>query len=286
MSVLCIYHDNCADGFGAAWAIRAALGSMVEFHPSTYQEQPPDVKGRKVVIADFSYKRPVLEQLALEAQSILILDHHKSAVEELSYLPSPPPDVPYMAGWLPDSGVYARFDTGRSGARIAWDHFHAAVAPPRLIDHIEDRDLWRFKLPGTREIQANLMSFPYDFSLWDTLMAADVSTLRMGGEAIERKHNKDVADLVKALKRRMIIGGYDVPVASLPFTLVSDAAHEMALGEPFAGCYWDTTDYRIFGLRSSDTGVDVSQVAATYGGGGHRNASGFRVPRDHPLAIA
>jgi nanoRNase/pAp phosphatase (c-di-AMP/oligoRNAs hydrolase) len=59
--------------------------------------------------------------------------------------------------------------------------------------------------------------------------------------------------------------------------LVSDAAHELAKGRPFAGCYWDTPDGRVFGLRSTDEGVDVSAVAKQYGGGGHRNASGFRV---------
>ena len=29
--VLCIYHANCADGFGAAWAVHRALGDDVEF---------------------------------------------------------------------------------------------------------------------------------------------------------------------------------------------------------------------------------------------------------------
>ena len=28
---MCIYHGNCADGFGAAWVVRKALGSDVEF---------------------------------------------------------------------------------------------------------------------------------------------------------------------------------------------------------------------------------------------------------------
>jgi nanoRNase/pAp phosphatase (c-di-AMP/oligoRNAs hydrolase) len=32
-----------------------------------------------------------------------------------------------------------------------------------------------------------------------------------------------------------------------------------------------------FSLRSSDDGEDVAEVAKQYGGGGHRNASGFTV---------
>ena len=50
-----------------------------------------------------------------------------------------------------------------------------------------DRDLWLFHLDGTREIQANLFSYPYDFGVWDTLMATDVQSLRADGAAIERK---------------------------------------------------------------------------------------------------
>ena len=32
MNPLCIYHGNCADGFGAAWVVRRALGFAVDFH--------------------------------------------------------------------------------------------------------------------------------------------------------------------------------------------------------------------------------------------------------------
>ena len=54
--------------------------------------------------------------------------------------------------------------------------------------------------------------------------------------------------------------------------------YRMAKGEPFAACYWDTPAGRVFSLRSTDDGVVVSAVAKKYGGGGHRNAAGFRVP--------
>ena len=62
MKTLCIYHGNCADGFGAAWAIRHALGDTVEFMAGVYQQEPPDVAGRDVILVDFSYKAAVIEQ--------------------------------------------------------------------------------------------------------------------------------------------------------------------------------------------------------------------------------
>jgi oligoribonuclease NrnB/cAMP/cGMP phosphodiesterase (DHH superfamily) len=75
----------------------------------------------------------------------------------------------------------------------------------------------------------------------------------------------------------MNIGGHNVPMANLPYTLTSDAGHLLAKGEPFAGCYWDTPKGRVFSLRSQDDGLDVSEIAKQYGGGGHKNASGFRL---------
>ncbi|WP_256831668.1 DHHA1 domain-containing protein [Pseudomonas sp. Pse1] len=300
---MCIYHGNCADGFGAAWVVRQALGTDVEFVPGVYGQEPPDVTGKNVILVDFSYKYDVLAELANKANSIIVLDHHKSAAEDLARF------EPFHAGIEEDTrhddgspllgwktahtmansqngpAIACCFDMNRSGAMLAWDHFFPDQEPPQLLRHIEDRDLWLFKLDGTREIQANLFSYPYDFDVWDKLMSADVETLRSDGAAIERKHHKDVAELVAVTKRRLVIGGHDVPAASLPYTLTSDAGHLMAQGEPFAACYWDTPDGRSFSLRSTDEGLDVSEIAKQYGGGGHRNASGFRVPFGHELTL-
>ena len=187
------------------------------------------------------------------------------------------------AGLPAGSRTVALFDMQRSGAGLAWDFFFPAQQRPALIDTIEDRDLWRFALPHTREVQANVFSYPYDFRTWDFLMARGkdhmgIQDMAQEGGAIERKHHKDIAELVTASKRRMVIGGYDVPVANLPYTLSSDAGHLMCAGEPFAACYMDTPRGRVFSLRSSDAGVDVSEIAKRYGGGGHRNAAGFQMP--------
>lgn len=300
MKPLVIYHANCADGFTAAWAVRQAMDC--DFHPGVYNEPPPAAEGRDLILVDFCYPRHVLWDIQQVANSILVLDHHKSAEADLQ------PEHQHIVridqsahnfnwdkvleyaradkGWIPRTVIYALFDQNRSGAGIAWDFFHPGAPRPELIDHVEDRDLWRFALPGTREIQAAVFSYPYEFDVWDLLMETPMEALRAQGVAIERKHHKDVAELVKVAKRQMVIGHYDVPVASLPYTLASDAGHLMATGQPFAACYYDKDGGRVFSLRSTDQGVDVSEVAKLYGGGGHARAAGFTVPRDHELARA
>lgn len=282
MKPLCIYHGNCADGFGAAWVVRKYFGGVVDFHSGIYGDAPPDVKGRDVLLVDFSYKWPVLSKMAHEARSIVVLDHHKTAEEDLGALPKAifwsPNDLAGRADFSAALPIEVVFDMSRSGAMIAWDFFFRGKEPPALLKHIQDRDLWLFKLEGTREIQANVFSYPYDFEVWDRLMSSDVNVLRVEGAAIERKHHKDIAELLGVAKRRMTIGGHVVPAANLPYTLSSDAGHAMAKGEPFAACYMDTPKGRVFSLRSAPDGVDVSVIAKGYGGGGHRAASGFTMP--------
>lgn len=287
MSELCIYHGNCADGFGAAWSVREALGN-IEFHAGVYQDNPPEVTGKDVILVDFSYKRSVLNEMAGKARTVLVLDHHKTAADDLAGLP-PPLEGSYdsnaMADWARECNapcaLHALFDLERSGAGIAWDYFHGRPRPP-LIDHIEDRDLWRFNLPETREIQAAVFSYPYDFDVWTRLMyQTDLSELALQGEAIERKHHKDVAELVQVVTRHMRIGGHVVPMANLPYTLTSDAGHLLCGDEyPFAGCFWFTPDGWVFSLRSREDGADVGEIAKQYGGGGHKHAAGFRIPFD------
>ena len=265
MKILCIHHGNCADGFAAAWVVRKVFGEEnVEFVAGVYQTPPPDVKGRNVILVDFSYKRPVLEKMVEDADSVTVLDHHKTAEADLTGL----------------AGADTVFDMSRSGARIAWDYFFPDIAPPQLLLHIEDRDLWRFELPSTREIQAAIFSYPYDFAVWDKLMTLDPVNLIAEGTAIERKHFKDIVELVKVCRRELKIGGVVVPAASLPYTLTSDAGHLMAIEHPskIGVCYWDTPVGRVFSLRSTDDGPDVSEIAKQYGGGGHAHAAGFTVP--------
>lgn len=317
-----IYHKNCADGFSAAWCFYHAQKNMqtnFEFHASNYDDPVPDIEDRIVYLVDFSYKRAVVQEICQKAKEVWLIDHHKTAIEDLLIIGDPNSKEHRY-----NFNMYV--DLNRSGAMLAWDflnNLHWAEIteepanvpqlkmvgeykpgdpeynePPILLEHVQDRDLWRFKLPGTREINAALFSYEYTFDNWDKLMlgssgktgqVVDKLNLWKEGAAIERKHFKDIAELLAITQRTMRIADYEVPVANLPYTFSSDAGHSMAKhfadGTMFAACYWDTATHRVFSLRSTERGMDVSAIAMKYNGGGHKHAAGFRVPRTHALAM-
>lgn len=275
MKTLCIYHNNCADGFGAAWIVRKALDEEnVEFFAASYQQAPPPVAGRKVIIVDFSYKREVMEQMAAEAESILVLDHHKTAEEDLAPL-------------LESGTVVGRFDMKLSGVGLTWQHFFPNVRMPLLLEIIQDRDLWTFKHPLTKEVTAALFSYPYDFSVWESLMYR-IKDLQAEGVAILRKQAHDISNIVQNGAYFAVIAGHTVPVVNAPKIFASDSCHLLAQGHPFAACYVDGETHREYSLRSSDDGLDVSEVARLFGGGGHKHAAGFSVEKElvHIVATA
>jgi oligoribonuclease NrnB/cAMP/cGMP phosphodiesterase (DHH superfamily) len=169
---LCIYHGNCADGFTAAWAVWKRFPDA-EFVPGIYGQESPDTTGRRVILVDFSYPEPVLRRMAEQARSLLVLDHHKTAAEALAWMPRAVthfdrPRDPWTHHITEDAYLLecqghptcaAWFNMEKSGARLAWEFFHPGTPVPHLVRHVEDRDLWRFALPGIREIQAVIFSY-------------------------------------------------------------------------------------------------------------------------------
>lgn len=273
---ICIYHGGCDDGFGAALAIHKAFPGVFEFHYGRFDEPPPYCHGRDVVLVDFSYKRPVMAELVEQAKSVLVLDHHQSAEEELAPWVDPEIGRRFNVNqWTWDRPL-AIFDMKRSGAMMAWQFFHPGIEPPPLFAYIQDRDLWRKALTGTDEIITALRSYPQDFGTWAPFTES-VDKLFNEGIAILRYYRAQL-DKVKRNVRRGTIGGYRVPICNAPYFMASDLAGELAEGEPFAACYYEGAEHVTWSLRSRGDGVDVAKIAQSYGGGGHKHAAGFRTP--------
>jgi hypothetical protein len=268
-----VTHDHCHDGVTALWVIDRwlrAKGCDWEHVPGRYDAPPTGeelerYRGRKVVFADFTWKRDVMLAIAERSETFLVLDHHKTAEEELARFPL---------------GIVI-FDGTRSGAGLAWDYFFGPPRP-KMVDYVEDRDLWLFRYPLSRAYHAFAGTFPLTLEGRQMLALHDADEVAAReGQAILRYHEQLIAE-AKTRARPMDIGGHLVPVVRCPtMALVSDLGHALAEGAPFAACILDKPDgSQYVSLRSRPEGLDVSEVARRYGGGGHRGAAGYTIRPD------
>lgn len=268
--MIVIYHANCIDGFTSAWCAWLEYGDAARYIPAQYGDFPPAVLGEDVLIVDFSYTRETLETMAREARSIRVLDHHKTAEAQLFGL------------------EFCTFDMNRSGAGLAWDHLFPGMPRCQLVNYVEDRDLWRWKLPDSREVSAYIGSWRPTFQKWSDLRevlddARDQAFIE--GCAILRALDGYVDANSKRFRFGQI-GGHDVPIINTTYA-VSELIGKLAEAPdvPFAAGWFQKEDGQfVYSLRSRGD-FDVSAIAKQYGGGGHKNAAGFTVERlvhDHP----
>jgi hypothetical protein len=308
MNTLVIFHASCRDGFCAAWLFRLAFPEA-EFHAAQHGTEPPDVCGKRVYIVDFSYKRDAMKQIMMDADSLVVLDHHRTAEVELADIVGDfEAEIAQLPVALPrwSARPVITFDMTKSGGRLAWEYLcRVNLMPPRMTEHIhpphfgefppwlvkytEDRDLWLWKCPDSREINATLASRPHEFAEWDYLH--EHGNRRVGweeliteGRAILR-YQKQVMDSHVSHAREIDLDGHRV-LAVNATTLVSEIAGALARDRPFGLCWFQTEDGKfVYSLRSREGGIDVSEIARRHGGGGHRAAAGFTAEAPPTLLI-
>lgn len=257
-----LYHANCYDGFGAAWAAWKVLRDAAEYIPVTHGEPPPKVlrnSGATCTIVDFAYPRDVLLDLRDNwgLAELTVIDHHKTAQEDLVGL-----DV-------------AIFDMNKSGAMMAWEYWHPHDEPPMLVRYVEDRDLWRFELVDSREVSAALRMFPMDFETWEDLEENWTTLMTIGSNILAFTESQ--VEMMCKQARISLIGGHEVPVVNA--TAFWSEIGEYLLGKypeyPFAASWHMTKDGQFKWSLRSRRDFDVSDVARQFGGGGHPQAAGF-----------
>ena len=274
-----IYHKGCNDGFCAAWLywrnIKQENRENVRFIPVQYDEPVPDnLGGRRVLMLDFSYKRKEMERMKFYTEDLLVIDHHKSAEEELKGLD------------------FCIFNMNKSGAKLYWDSCFGGndISPNWLVEYTQDRDLWQWKLPYSREISASLASYPKDFELWNRIYGNGPEPLIPEGRGILRYQQGMIDAKVKVVSF-VEIGGYVVPcvnTTTLTSEIVGTIAEEMPEYPFAAGFFILNNGNAQYSLRMRDDAeeayaLDLSKIARRYGGGGHPKSAGFTLQTTLPM---
>jgi len=262
-SIVVLYHRNCPDGFGGALAAYKKFGARAEYvsvDPETLPEEP--LAGKRIFIVDTGFPYAVLKRLEAENESVVVIDHHISNKKNTERFPQ---NV---------------FDNDHSGSVLAWKYFHPKEKMPRLFRHLEDIDLWRWKLPKTREIISALSLLDFSFKEWLPFMR-ELET-KAGTKAIVARGsvvNAYEERLIKRLTERptpVVFEGIRTYAVNSP-VLNSEIGNVLLKKFPPMGIVWREKENSITVSLRSDGTVDVSKLAAKHGGGGHRRSAGFVV---------
>lgn len=262
---ICIYHKNCFDGICAAWVVNKRFHGC-ELRAMNYGDEFPFNEygsDDAIIIVDFSFPRDVMEAINKQCESLIVLDHHKTAQANCEGLD------------------FCVFDMNESGASLAWKYFFPNKEVPNLVRYIKDRDLWKFKEHNSEIINSYIQSYPMEIG-WYEKLYSDLETYE--GKEIAYQVgsgiNRYKKTMVQAICKNASINKQGIPIANTSL-LFSEVGHELCKmypEAPFAIYYYDRLldGTRQFGLRSVGD-FDVSEVARGFGGGGHKNAAGFQM---------
>ncbi|MEM9422307.1 MAG: hypothetical protein AAF986_07370, partial [Pseudomonadota bacterium] len=224
--------------------------------------------GSAVYIVDFSFPLSVLEKMKESHNALTVIDHHKTALGELSGFSR------------------AFFDLDESGATLTWKHLFPDEPIPEFLQYVRDHDLWKYQKPFSRQVKSAMRSrMDLDDDIETLFASCDEIAEQFSVDEFAKVGQPSFAKRMAEVRAKAaghawaVIGGYRVPVAEA-YRYYSEVAHllcEMYLERPFAACYRSQAGIRVWDLRSVGE-FDVSEIAQEYGGGGHLNASGFADP--------
>lgn len=261
-----IYHASCSDGMGAAYAAWKLLGNKAEYIACAHSGYVPNVKGKRVAIVDFSFKNDVTKRLIEETEALIILDHHKSSMIELHDIPT----------------SHAVFDMSRSGAVMSWEFFHPGKEVPKFIQYIQDRDLWRWEMPYSKEFAAAFDMVPFEFEAYEEFEDDSVIDDAIKRGSFILAYSKTVIKKIceKACRKTLTLGStsYDVLIVNSSHWQ-SEIGMSLAKDCDVAMIYYYSHSRKTYvvSLRSFHDHVDVSEVAKYFNGGGHKKAAAFRL---------
>ncbi len=273
--MICFFHRACLDGLVAAHIVKQHTTVQGVYVPMDYNDPLPDFhnyKGKTVYIVDFSFPIDKMKELAQHAKEVIWLDHHKTAMEMRR-------DNKAFFDHTPNLRVI--LDNQFSGAGLAWKYFNPDKPFPSYIAHVQDRDLYRFKIIGTMEFHMFLQSLPMTFEAIDEVIAGInehnryKEYINIGG-ALLQSHKNNMEWALRFVHPIQIDGNVYYAVNGHRQT-ISELGSVLAQKHGIGVVYFIEGEKVKISLRSiKGNGHDVEVIANKFtGGGGHETAASF-----------
>lgn len=265
------YHAHCMDGFGAlaAYSVSKHFKKDDIMIPMSYGDDYCLNGADEVIMLDFSVKADVMKDICSQVYGVLVIDHHKTAQEELEKCR----DI---------ENLELVFDMEKCGSILTWEHFNPRQDIPLILHYIQDRDLWKWEMDYSKEISAYLKHQGYKDIRWliDLLFLRDLSQMASEGKLI-LEVQKGIYEQICEKYKCTTFDGHLVMIVNSPVfqSDIGDYLNQKIIAEDlpykFVIIWWEEHNCVVYSLRSKGD-FDVSEVAKNYGGGGHKNAAGFK----------
>lgn len=273
-----IYHRKCSDGTASAWCFKKRYPNIISIPLECGSKEIPEymlkilekAKNKNVVFVDITLSVDDTKKVKqmIDNGKIMIIDHHITA-------------VPVMKIKEIDRSIY---NVNKSAAQLAWDYCFPDKERPKFINYIADRDLWKWNMPDSKVYNNGLFKlFGTSFETYDMLYEYEnqlYDTIVKVGSKDQKEKDEKIDILVKDIKPTKW-KDYKVAVIELDRPdqyLRSEVGHKLCqlhdIQFAIICCYRDDYKEHWISLRSQGD-FDTTTVSEPYGGGGHKNASGF-----------
>lgn len=291
-------HSHCTDGLVAASIMKYSLQMQHDVEPEVIfvnygKEQEAIDKANidsetTVYCVDFAFNKELTLELCRLAKLVYVLDHHKTAHENLHDL-----KTHYNFNFI--------YDVNKSGASIVRDYCkqHLSLYSHiklnqkeilnKVVNMVEDRDLWLFKLPMTKEFaeyifaymqpndidRMSIILFKYSFDNLKEICQMGETIMNYKNNIIEKKLKFYVPVYFNVNNTKLLIINETQP------DLASQLGNELCKKYNVPVCLYNI--YSSNGLnelsvalsfRSMDHLEPVDGIARLFSGGGHKNSSG------------
>lgn len=267
--MLLCYHRGCHDGALAAALLAERMraeGTRFDLVPLEAGRAPSRRKaaGRDVVLLDLCPDLPALRGLCQAAASVFVLDHHLAAEPVAAAMP----DVVFLA-------------EGRCGALLCWQMLHGDVPPPAYVQLVDDVDHYRQDDPDVRALAvlvrgaatpARAEALRRRFEAEPTAVLAEAHEESSGWQQRVADYAGRAAPAwLEGVRVRV------VELAARDGALASDVGNAVASLHGGVALVFRRAGGRVrHSLRSRPgIGPAVHDLAARFGGGGHRHAAGM-----------
>jgi oligoribonuclease NrnB/cAMP/cGMP phosphodiesterase (DHH superfamily) len=296
------YHKNCNDGTCAACVVAKKHMSQykedkINFIPVEYSSlnsdiQDIDYKGKDIIIVDFGFTPELMKKISNKATSVLMLDHHATAMEMYEGGTSQ-----YFETNLAEN-CKVIIDINKSGALLTWDTLIGTPAPD-LVNYISDSDLWRFTSENTKPYIASLNLENRTIENWLKVMNYNSTTnqkMIKQGNLLLKQFDQICEEVAKKAKKiaititnkdgnqEMHYGDFVLAPGSIrsrvgEMLYNNNGTFSVTLGD------MDENNYHL-SFRSANQNTNplehynVRNIAQYFGGGGHDSAAACSVSKE------